>query len=457
MIDMTEGAIGRKIFRFTIPLFMGNIFQQLYNMVDSIIVGQFVGKEAIAAVGMSFPVMFLVIALMMGATMGLGVLISQFFGAKNFKSLQRTIATGFIFASIFSFFIMAFGLLFTDSILRFLATPADVFDRASSYMRIIFLGMPLLFGYNFLAAVLNGLGDSKTPLMFLIIATCINIVLDLLFVIVFNWDVMGAAIATVIAQGVSFLFGLIFLLNNNKIFSFNKDSFVFDFDIFVKSIKIGIPSGIQQLIVAFGIMVLVKIVNYFGTNVLAAYTAATRIESFAMMPIMNFSMAISTFVAQNLGAGKIDRINKGVKSTLIMVLSISFVTTMLIMIFAPFVISLFNRDPIVIEIGTEYLRIVPIFYFVFAIMFVFNGVLRGAGDTVVPMFSSLISQLLLRIPAAYFLSKIWGHRGIWFGIPAAWFFGMGFSFVYYKIGKWKTRRLVKPPLEEETFIEVEKL
>ncbi len=457
MIDMTEGAIGRKIFKFTIPLFMGNIFQQLYNMVDSIIVGQFIGKKAIASVGVSFPVMFLIIALMMGATMGLGIFVSQFFGAKNFKALQRTISTGFIFVGIFSFVIMAFGLLFVDYILKFLATPLDIFDKASAYMKIIFMGMPLLFGYNSLAAILNGLGDSKTPLLFLIIATIINIFLDLLFVVGFRWDVEGAAIATVIAQGFSFVFGLIFLFKKNDIFKFEKGNFVFDFDIFVRSIKIGIPSGIQQLIVAFGMMALMNIVNSFGTDVLASYTAATRIESFAVMPIMNFSMAISTFVAQNLGAGRIDRINRGVRSTLIMVLSISAVTTLIILVFAPFLISIFNRDSEVVRIGTEYLRVVGNFYFVFAIMFIYNGVLRGAGDTVIPMFSSLISQFLLRVPTAYFLSKIWGTKGIWFGIPIAWCFGMLFSFVYYRIGKWKEKRLVKRDFEKESLIESEEL
>jgi len=453
---MTEGGIGSKIFNFTLPLLLGNIFQQLYNMVDSIVVGQFIGKEAIAAVGVSFPIMFLLIALIMGATMGTTVLVAQFFGAKNFQALKRTISTAYIFLFVTSIVVMVLGFVLTTSILKLLGTPADVFNNAKTYMLIIFAGLPFLFGYNSLSAILRGLGDSKTPLYLLIISTIINIFLDLLFVITFKLGVGGAAFATIIAQGISFVLGIYFLNKRNELFSL-KNRFVFDWDIFKKSLSIGLPSGVQQVMVSVGMMLLMSIVNRFGTEVLAAYTAATRIESFATMPAMNFSMAISTFVGQNLGAKKHERIKKGVRSTLLMTLVISFVISFFILTFPEFLISLFNRDSRVISVGKEYLRIVGFFYFTFAIMFVFNGVLRGAGDTIVPMLATVFSQFVLRVPISAYLSGIWGTKGIWWGIPIAWWSGMIFSFVYYKIGNWKNKVIrLEEVKKEEVLEELEK-
>ncbi len=452
MQDMTRGEIGKKILRFTLPLLLGNLFQQLYNMVDSIVVGQFVGKEAIAAVGVSFPIMFLIIALVMGATMGTTVLVSQFFGAKNFEMLKKTISTAYIFLFIFSFVIMITGVFTTPLILKILSTPSDVFTRAKTYMLIIFLGIPLLFGYNSLAAILRGLGDSKTPLYLLIISTFVNIGLDLLFVIVFKLDVGGAALATVIAQGISFFLGFFFLSKRNELFNL-KNKLIFDWEIFKKSVSIGLPSGIQQIMVGVGAMLLTKIVNGFGTDVLAAFTAVTKIDAFATVPALNFGMAISTFVGQNLGAGKIERIKEGVKSTLLMTLFISMTTSIIIVLFPEFLISLFNRDKVVINLGSEYLRIVGFFYFTFAVMFVFNGVLRGAGDTIIPMFATVVSQFLLRVPAASLLSKIWGTKGIWWGMPIAWGAGMAFSFAYYKTGKWKKRKIGFKDIEKVDIME----
>lgn len=452
MDNMTEGKVASKIFNFTLPLLLGNIFQQLYNVVDSVIVGQFVGKEAIAAVGLSFPVMFLIIALVMGATMGATVMVAQFFGAKKFDLLKRTISTTYIFLFIFSFVVMVSGFLLTPFMLKILSTPKDVFERAEIYMRVIFLGMPLLFGYNSLAAILRGIGDSKTPLYLLILSTIVNIILDLIFVIYFKLDVGGAAIATVIAQGISFFVGVFFITKRNALFDL-KGSFVFDGEIFAKSISIGLPSGIQQIMVGIGAMLLTKIVNRFGTDILAAYTAVTKIDAFATMPAMNFGMAISTFVGQNLGAGKIDRIYKGVKSTLWMTAVTCIFISSIIVAFPDFLVSLFNRDRIVIEAGSEYLRIVGFFYITFAIMFVFNGVLRGAGDTVVPMIATIISQLVFRVPTAAFLSDMIGPRGIWWAMPIAWGAGMMFSFVYYRIGKWKNKKIRLKEVEKEKLIE----
>jgi putative MATE family efflux protein len=447
MIDMTKGNIPLKIIRFTIPLLVGNIFQQLYNVADTVIVGQFVGKEGMAAVGVAFPIMFLLIALVMGATMGTTVLISQFFGAKDIKNLKRTISTAYILLFGSSIIVMFLGIISRSLLLDLLKTPVEIRKDASIYLLVIFTGTPFMFGYNGLSAILRGVGDSKTPLYLLIVSTVLNILLDLLFVILFGWGVTGAAIATVISQGVSFFLGIYFLHKKNSIFNI-EGKLVFDRQIFMQSIKIGMPSGIQQIMISIGSMALMNIINRFGTDTLAAFTAATRIEAFAIMPAMNFGIAITTFVGQNLGARQLERVKSGVKSTIFMTLSLSIVTSILLMVFAKFLVSIFTTDPLVIRLGREYFMIVAPFYFTFALMFVFGGVLRGAGDTVVPMFSSIISQFLLRVPASAILSNLWGTRGIWWGIPIAWWFGMLFSFTYYKIGKWKEKRAIDFKKEE---------
>ncbi|MGC8764523.1 MAG: MATE family efflux transporter [Brevinematia bacterium] len=457
MIDMTEGNIPLKILRFTIPLLLSNVFQQLYNIVDAIIVGQFVGKQGIAAVGVSFPVMFLLIALVMGATMGTTVLISQFFGAKDIENLKKAISTTYIVIFVLSIVMTITGILSSSLLLNILGTPADVRESSRTYLLIIFSGITFSFGYNGLSAILRGLGDSKTPLYLLIFATFINIFLDLLFIIPFKMGVAGAALATIIAQGFSFLTGIIFLHKKNPVFNL-KGRIVFDSNIFKKSLSIGIPSGIQQIMVSIGAMALMNIVNRFGTDTLAGFTAATRIESLATMPAMNFSMAVTTFVGQNLGAKKMERVKKGVKSALLMTLGVNLFISALIIAFPKYLISLFNRDPMVVKIGKEYLYTVGPFFFTFAIMFIFNGVLRGAGDTFIPMFSTIFSQVILRIPASAYLSKLLGTKGIWWGIPIAWLFGMLFSFTYYKIGNWKKKGITAAIYEKEEILEdLEKL
>ncbi len=440
--DMTEGRISSAIIRFSIPLFLGSVFQQLYNVVDSIIVGQFVGKEAMAAVGVSFPIMFLLIALVMGLTMGSMVLISQYYGAKNVQKVKLTISTTTI-VLLWTVIVVTFlGVLFGGWILRLMRTPGDIFFMAHRYTTIMFLGMFALFGYNGLSAILRGMGDSSTPLYLLILSTFVNIALDLLFVLVWKWGVEGVAVATVIAQAVSFVVGLLFLFEKSEFFRFQPQEFRFDRDIMKKSLAIGMPSGVQQVMVAIGSMVLVGLVNAFGTDAIAAFTAAGRIESFAMMPAMNISMAISTFVGQNIGAGREDRVKSGVGVTLGMGVVLAIVLSLLLVVFAEPLVMIFNRDPSVVRIGREYMWIVAPFYLAFMVMFVFNGALRGAGDTFIPMIITILSLWGLRIPVSVFFSRYWGTNGIWWGIPVAWLFGMTFSALYFLTGRWKRKVVV---------------
>jgi len=442
MKDLTNGNEAKLIFYFAVPMLIGNVFQQLYTTVDSVIVGRFIGKEALAAVGASFPIIFLLVSLIMGITMACSILISQYFGAKEMEKVKRTIDTTYIFLFCAAVLITGIGIIFSEPILRLLKTPPAILQLATTYLKIIFAGILATFGFNTISAILRGLGDSKTPLYFLIVSTIINIVLDLVFVLSFKWGVAGAAWATVIAQGVSVIFGLIYLRIQNEIFRFHWNRLTFDFLIFKQSLIIGLPTGVQQMLVAAGFMALSRIVNGFGTITIAAYTAASRLDSFASMPAMNLSMAVSSFVGQNLGAKKPERVKKGHLVALAMAGCISLSITAIVFIFGRELVALFTNDPGVIQIGYDYLRIVGVFYIVFSSMFITNGVLRGAGDTLVPMFATVLSLWLARVPVSALLSQKIGATGIWWGIPIGWTVGLILSVGYYLTGNWKKKIVV---------------
>ena len=443
MQDLTTGKEGKLIFQFAAPMLIGNIFQQLFSVVDSIVVGNFVGKEALAAVGASFPIIFMMVSLITGIVMGTTVVVSQYFGAKDLEKVKRAIETMYVYTAAAGIVVTAAGLIFAKPLLHLIGLPEDIMPQATQYLRIFFSGIIIFFGYNGTSAVLRGLGDSKTPLYFLIIATVSNIILDLLFVAVFKWGVAGAAYATILASGIAFGLAIFWLNKTHKLIRIAIKGLHFDREIFRHSIRIGLPTGIQQTFVALGSLALMGIVNTFGTNVIAGFTVASRLDSLAMVPAMSFSSALSTFVGQNIGANKTERIRTGLISTIRMAGIVTIVTTIVIVLWGNLIMGMFTRDPDVIKIGGQYLTIVSIFYFLFTLMFIYNGVMRGAGDTFIPMFFSLISLWIIRIPLAYFLSGKIGSQGIWWAIPAGWFIGMTLSFIYYKTGRWKAKAVVK--------------
>jgi putative MATE family efflux protein len=443
MKDLTKGNEASLIFYFTLPMLIGNVFQQFYNLTDSIIVGQALGKQALAAVGASFPILFLLVALILGLTMGNSILISQYFGAKDIRRVKRAIDTGYILLIIASVVVTTVGLLFSESILRALHTPEEIIPNAKIFLNITFAGVIFLFGYNSISAIFRGLGDSKTPLYFLMVSTVLNALLVLLFVLVLHWGIAGSAYATIIAQGLSFTFGVMYLNRTHKVFQFSLRKMEFDKEIFIKSLKIGLPSGVQQMLVAGGMMALSRIVNQFGTDAVAAFTAAGRIDSFAVMPAMNLSLGISSFVGQNLGAKKLERVKKGYQATLLMGAVVSIVTTAVVLLFGRHMVSIFTKDASVINIGASYLMIVGSFYILFSTMFITTGVLRGAGDTFIPMLFTLCSLWLIRVPLSALLSKTLGTDGIWWGIPVAWCVGLLLAQTYYFTGRWKKKVAVK--------------
>ncbi|MEA1897431.1 MAG: MATE family efflux transporter [Bacteroidota bacterium] len=443
MKDLTSGKESSLIFYFAMPMLIGNVFQQLYNIVDSIIVGNFLGKEALAAVGASFPIIFTLISMIIGIASGAMVVISQYFGAKDIERVKRTISTFYIFLFFASIFISAIGIYFSEDVFRLMQLPEELMAQAKSYLNIYLLGMVSFFGFNGTSAILRGLGDSKTPLYFLIAATLFNIVFDILFVVVFEWGIEGAAFATVLSQTGAFLTTIFYLNKSHEVVKLKIRSLRFDRELFSKSFKIGLPSGIQQSVVALGMMAIMGIVNTFGTDVIAGYSVAIRLDSLAIMPAMNFSAALSTFVGQNLGANKQERVKQGLISTLLMSSVVSVFVTAILLLWGKNLMTLFTNDPEVVRIGYEYLTIVSLFYVVFSIMFSLNGVLRGAGDTLVPMFITLFALWVMRIPSAYLLSQKFGETGIWWAVPIGMLTGTLLSFLYYKTGRYKSKVVVQ--------------
>jgi len=423
-------------------MIIGNVFQQAYNLVDSIIVGQYLGKEALAAVGASFPLIFLLISLIIGVASGATIIISQFYGAKQIDKVKLTNSTLMIFLLIASLVMTFIGISLTEEVFRLIQLPEELIPQAVSYLEVYLLGLIFFFGYNGIAAVLRGIGDSKTPLYFLIIATILNIFLDLLFIVVLNFGVEGTAYATIISQAIALFSAVIYLQWKNSIIQFKWKEFKFDKELYFQSLKIGLPSGLQAIFVSLGMTAVLGIVNGFGTDVVAAYSVAIRLDALATLPAMNFAAALSTFVGQNIGADKMDRVAKGYKSTILMSSSVSVFISIAFFFFGPQFMSFFTNDANVIAIGSQYLLIVSSFYIIFSTMFSTNAVMRGAGDTIMPMFTTLIALWIVRVPASYFLSDIFGPVGIWWSLPLAWSVGLVFSFTYYKTNRWKRIKVI---------------
>ncbi|RKD87915.1 MATE family efflux transporter [Mangrovibacterium diazotrophicum] len=445
MKDFTEGNEARLILQFSIPLVLGNIFQNLYNIVDSVIVGNFLGKEALGAVGASFPIIFTLISMVIGIGSGASTVISQFFGAKQVDQVRRTIDTIFTFFLFASILVTLIGILCSKSIFLLLQLPDEMLPEAVTYLNIYLTGMFFFFGFAGISSILRGMGDAKTPLWFMILSTVVNIFFDLLFVVVFKWGIEGVAFATVVAQAIAFFSATWYLNKKHPVINLSFRKYIFDREIFKSCVKIGLPTGFQQSFIAFGMMAIMGIVNTFGTNAVAAYTAAMRVDSFAKMPALTFSSALSSFVGQNLGAFQEKRARKGLKITIGFSLAYAVFISIIIIVFGKYIIQIFTPDQHVIAIGQDYLVIVSSFYLLLSIMFSLTGFLRGAGATFIPMLTTLLSLYLVRIPLAFWLSGKIGVNGIWWAEPAGWFIGMVILIVYYFTGRWKGRVVVKSP------------
>ncbi|HGH0439789.1 TPA: MATE family efflux transporter [Clostridioides difficile] len=448
MKDLTTGHEGKSIFFFAMPMLIGSLFQQLYNTADSIIVGRFIGKEAMAAVSGANPIMFLLVAALMGVSLGFSILVSQFYGSGDLKKVKATIDTTYILLFIGSILISILGIVFGGPMLKLMNTPESVFAQSKLYLTIIFSGILFSAGYNSVSAILRGLGDSVTPLYFLIIATILNIVLDLTFIVVLRMGVEGVALATIMAQAVSFIISIIYLNKKHEVLKFKIKGIVYDNKIFKDGLRLGLPSGVQQMLFSIGNMVLQFLVNSYGTSAMAAFGAGLRIENFISLPIMNLGSAVSTFVAQNIGAGENERVKKGIRESIKMTLVLAVTVIALILLFRENLIALFNTDKDVIKIGSSYLFIIGPFFLFIGTSFVLSSAMKGAGDSMFALISSIVSLWLGRLPASYMLSKFFGTDGIWMGIPFGWTLGLIVTVIYYKKGHWKTKAIVNHRINE---------
>lgn len=440
--DLTEGKVWKVIVRFAVPLLVGNLLQQFYNITDSIIVGQFLGKEALAAVSASFFIYYFIISLMIGVGSGTTVVISQLFGAKQYQKVQLAFSSFFIFMLVGGIILSIAGIIFAEPVFRLTNTPEEVIPQAVAYFRIYIGGTFLFVTFNSIISILRGVGESVRPMLFILITTVLNIAFDLLFILVFKWGIEGAARATVVSQGIGMCIALAYVNNTHPLLSIKKQDMLFDWKLFKESLKIGLPTSVQQCAIALGLIALLGIVNSFGTNTLTAYGAAGKIDTIITQAILTLSGALAAFCGQNIGAGRLDRVKKGVQFTMYTNIALGLLTFAAVYLFGNEMMRIFTKDIDVVAIGKEYLLIIGGFFIVHGALNVYNGALRGAGDTLFPMITSLVCLWLIRIPLAYYLSSWLGRNGIWWAIGISITIGLIVTFVYYKMGFWKRRRRI---------------
>ena len=440
--DLTEGKVWKVIVRFALPLLVGNLLQQFYNITDSIIVGQFLGKEALAAVSASFFIYYFIISLVIGVGSGTTVVISQLFGAKQYQKVQLAFSSFFIFMLVGGIILSIAGIIFAEPVFRLPNTPEEVIPQAVAYFRIYIGGTFLFVTFNSIISILRGVGESVRPMLFILITTVLNIAFDLLFILVFKWGIEGAARATVVSQGIGMCIALAYVNNTHPLLSIKKQDMLFDWKLFKESLKIGLPTSVQQCAIALGLIALLGIVNSFGTNTLTAYGAAGKIDTIITQAILTLSGALAAFCGQNIGAGRLDRVKKGVQFTMYTNIALGLLTFAAVYLFGNEMMRIFTKDIDVVAIGKEYLLIIGGFFIVHGALNVYNGALRGAGDTLFPMITSLVCLWLIRIPLAYYLSSWLGRNGIWWAIGISITIGLIVTFVYYKIGFWKRRRRI---------------
>ena len=440
--DLTEGKVWKVIVRFAVPLLVGNLLQQFYNITDSIIVGQFLGKEALAAVSASFFIYYFIISLVIGVGSGTTVVISQLFGAKQYQKVQLAFSSFFIFMLVGGIKLSIAGIIFAEPVFRLTNTPEEVIPQAVAYFRIYIGGTFLFVTFNSIISILRGVGESVRPMLFILITTVLNIAFDLLFILVFKWGIEGAARATVVSQGIGMCIALAYVNNTHPLLSIKKQDMLFDWKLFKESLKIGLPTSVQQCAIALGLIALLGIVNSFGTNTLTAYGAAGKIDTIITQAILTLSGALAAFCGQNIGAGRLDRVKKGVQFTMYTNIALGLLTFAAVYLFGNEMMRIFTKDIDVVAIGKEYLLIIGGFFIVHGALNVYNGALRGAGDTLFPMITSLVCLWLIRIPLAYYLSSWLGRNGIWWAIGISITIGLIVTFVYYKMGFWKRRRRI---------------
>ena len=437
---ITEGVIWKELLKFSAPLLVGNLFQQLYNTVDSIVVGNFVGSDALAAVGSSMVIINLLIGLFMGIAAGAGVLVSQYYGAKDERGVQGTMHTGLMSMFYCGIIITILGIIAAPWIVHAIGTPPEVEKLSVLYLRIFFLGSIPLVIYNMGAGLLRAVGDSKRPLYFLIVACITNIVLDLVLVVVFHLGVAGVAIATGVAQAVSAILVMYVLMHDDDIYRVHLKKLKVQKNYLLSIIRIGLPSGIQQSVISFSNIIVQSKINLFGAAAMAGYSAYNKVDTFIMLPFMSIGLASTTFVGQNIGAKKWQRVRKSANTSILMSASVTIVLSALVFLFGTKLIGLFTQEPEVIDYGHTMLLWMAPFYVLCCFTNICSGIIRGAGEATIPMFIMVGNYCVVRIIWLAIMTRLFHSIDIVFaGYPVTWLTAAVIMAIYYKKGNWLSK------------------
>lgn len=446
---MTVGPPWKRIAEFAVPMLLGNIAQQLYNTVDSIVVGKYVGDNALAAVGSSAPILNLLLALFVGVATGAGIVISQNFGAGDRKALSRSIGNCISLAAIASLLTMVIGTAIARPLLELLDTPVSILDWCADYLTIFFLGAAGFTFYNILSGILRGLGDSVSALLFLLVATVLNIFLDLWFVAGIGMGVPGVALATVLAQGLSAILCFFKLLRMRDIFDLTPEMFKLRREAALRIVKIGIPSGLTQGIMAIAMLVVQSLTNSLGELVIACNVIIMRVDGFAMMPNMTFGQTMSVYTGQNVGAKRLDRVELGLKQGGAMAIGFSASITVILLFFGHILFNFFTDTPELVDLAVRMMRILAFGYICIAVTQVLGGIMRGCGDTITPMWITMFTTVVLRIPVAYGLAYLTRcpeypngrPEALFCSLLVAWTMGAVVSYIVFRRGKWRRKAL----------------
>lgn len=441
--NMLTDHPGKALLFFALPMILGNLFQQFYNITDSVVVGQFVGEQALAAVGASYAITNVFIAIAIGGGIGSSVVISQFLGAGKIAKMKTAVFTTLINFLVIAVCLGAIGVVLNNRILGWVNTPEDIFDDAALYLAIYFVGLPFLFMYNVEASIFNSLGDSKKPLYLLIFSSLLNIALDVVLVVVFRQGVRGVAVATLIAQGISAVFSFAILMRKLKGYKEEEEYPYYDVEMMTSMVKIAVPSTLQQSIVHMGILLVQSVVNSFGSTALAGYSAGMRIESLSIVPMLAMGNAMSTFTAQNIGAGKLDRVKEGYKMCYVTVLTVGVALCVMYQIFGGAFVSLFlkNGSSESFSVGLSYVKFLAFFYSFIGLKATTDGLLRGAGDVAAFTAANLVN-LSIRVIVTNVFAPIYGIHVAWMAVPLGWAANYLISFSWYLTGRWKRVKVI---------------
>lgn len=433
--DFTQGNITKQMIFFSLPIFFTNMLQTSYQFIDSLWVGNLLGSDALGAISLAAPVIFTVLSFIIGVNSATLTVLSQRKGSGDDEGLIESLNAFVVVLTVLSVTFGIIGFIFTDAILTFLGTPEDIFETTKLYLRINFLGILFLFGYNFIGTVLRALGDSKTPIRFVLAAVILNAGLDPLFISYFDWGIEGAAYATIIAQGAAFLYGVIYSVWKSKV-PFTVPHWP-DGKETKRITKLGVPAGLQMMTISAGVTAIMAIVASFGTQVVAGFGAAQRLDRVIMLPAFTLGAAVNSMAGQNIGSGLWDRVSEIARNGIILILSVSFTISAIIFFSAETLVSLFINDAETIAFGTTYLKTIAFFYPFLGINFVLNGVVKAAGAMVQVLVLNIISFWILRVPLTYLLSDWIGEEGIAYGIGISFVLSSIFAIGYYKYGKWR--------------------